>query len=149
MAIEVILLNDVEGLGGQGDVVRVSDGYARNYLLPRNLATLMTESARKRIDKLLAERAVREAAAETEARAVAARMEQANVSVTVKTGEEGKLFGSVTAAQILETLQAQGFTLGRHAVELEHPIRELGTHTVAVRVHPKVTASVKVAVVGE
>ncbi len=149
MAIEVILLNDIEGLGGQGDVVRVSDGYARNYLLPRNLATLVTESTRKRVDKLRAERAVRESGVESEARALAARMEQANLTLAVKTGEGGKLFGSVTAPQILEALQAQGFGLDRHALELEHPIRELGTYTVTVRVHPKVTASVKVAVVGE
>ena len=147
MAIEVLLLNDVEDLGGQGDVVRVSEGYARNFLFPRKLATPLTESARRRIEKLLAERTAREAAAEEAARAVVAKLEQAAVSLTVKTGEDGKLFGSVTAPQILEALQGQGFELGRHAVELEHPIKELGTFTVPVRVHAKVTAAVKVSVV--
>lgn len=147
MAIEVLLLNDVEDLGGQGDVVRVSEGYARNFLFPRKLATPLTESARRRIEKLLAERTAREAAAEEASKAVAAKLEKAEVSVTVKTGEDGKLFGSVTAPQILEVLQGQGFELGRHAVELEHPIKELGTFTVPVRVHAKVTAAVKVTVV--
>ncbi len=147
--MEVILMKDVPGLGAESDVVKVADGYARNYLLPQKLAAPVTEAARRRIEKRRAERAKEEEATLGDARKRAAAMEQASCTVTVKAGEEGKIFGSVTAAHVVEALSLQGIECDRHQIDLPEPLRELGVFTLPVRLHPRVTASLKVWVVEE
>ena len=131
--MEVILREDVKSLGKAGELVRVRPGYARNFLLPKGLAYEASEGNKKRIA----------------AQAFAARLAAAAVTLTGKAGEEGKLFGSVTAQDIAEALAQQGLEVDRRRIELEHPIKLLGFHTVTVRLHPEVHAEVRVQVVAE
>ena len=149
MAIELILTENVEGLGAEGDVVRVAEGYARNYLLPRKLAAPVTEAARRQLQARRKTREEQNTKELEKARALAAAVEQASCTLTVKTGEGGKLFGSVTAADIAATLKAQGLELDKHQIALAEPLRELGVFNVAVKVHPEVSATLKVWVVEE
>lgn len=148
MAKEMILMADVDGLGVQGDVVRVRDGFARNFLLPKGLAAPVTEATRRRLQKLQAERAAESAAKLAAAKEVAARLQKATCSIAVKAGEDGKLFGSVTAQHVADVLKAKGVELERRQIELEEPIHQLGDFQVPVRLHPELTVSVKVSVVG-
>ncbi len=149
MATEVLLLTDVKGLGKEGDVVRVADGYARNYLFPRQKAAAVTEATRRQFEKRRKEREAQRAAERAEAEALAAKLAQTSCTITVKTGEEGKLFGSVTALQIAETLKAQGIEIEKNQIELEQPIRETGVFTVPVRLKAGIETALKVWVVEE
>jgi len=149
MPMEIILTRDVEGLGSAGDVVTVADGYARNYLLPRGLAEKATPAAQRRIEKIRRARQERLERELAEARALAERLESLRCTVPVKAGVEGKIYGSVTAAAIVEALEQEGVTLDRRQVELEEPIKELGVFKVPVRLHPEVTATLEVWVVEE
>jgi large subunit ribosomal protein L9 len=149
MAKEVILLEDVPGLGGQGEVVKVRDGYARNYLLPRHLGAPVTEAARRRLEKKRQERLQELARRKAGAEAQAARLEQLSCTIPVKTGAEGKLFGSVTLGDILAALKAQDIVLEKHQLTLAEPLRELGVFKIPVKLHPEVEASLKVWVVEE
>lgn len=149
MAIEVLLMSEVEGLGKEGDVVRVKDGFARNFLFPKQLAAPVTDATRRRLEKMRKDRSDREASELHAARDLAARLEKSSCTVPMKTGSEGKLFGAVTVAHIAEVLKKDGFELDRHQIELVEPIRELGVFSVPVHLHPQVTASLKVWVTGE
>jgi large subunit ribosomal protein L9 len=149
MGTEVLLMSDVESLGAAGDVVTVSDGYARNYLLPRKLAAPVTAAARAKLAKLQQERAAIRKAELDEARKLAARLAAVSCTVTAKTGEEGKLYGSVTTADIAATLAAQGIEIDRHKIVLEAPLKDLGVFDVKVKVHTDVEATVKVWIVEE
>lgn len=149
MAKEMILMSDVEGLGVQGDVVRVREGYARNFLLPKGLAAPITEATRRRLQKLQAERAAESAAKLVAAKEVAARIQKGACTIKVKAGADGKLFGSVTAQHVADLLSAKGVALERRQIELEQPIHELGDFQIPVRLHPELTVSVKVSVVQE
>jgi len=145
--MELILTENVEGLGTEGAVVRVAEGYARNYLLPRKLAAPVTEAARRRLET---RRKAREEQMKKDlegARALVASIEQASCTLTVKTGEGGKLFGSVTAADIAAALKGQGLELDKRQIELAEPLRELGVFNVPVKVHPEVQATLKVWIV--
>jgi large subunit ribosomal protein L9 len=144
--IEVILREDVEHLGKAGAVVRVKPGYARNYLLPRGLAFEATEGNRKRIAAEQQARQARLAAERLNADQLAAALGALTLTLTAKAGEEGRLFGSVTAQDIAEALASRGFTVDKRRIELEHPIKQLGTHSVTVRLHPDVTAQLQVTV---
>jgi large subunit ribosomal protein L9 len=147
--IEVILREDVKSLGRAGELVRVRPGYARNFLLPKGLAYEASEGNKKRI---AAESKARSARADTdraEAQAFADRLGAVAVTITGKAGEEGKLFGSVTAQDIADALAKQGLEVDRRRVELTHPIKAVGFHTVIVRLHSDVHAEVLVQVVGE
>jgi large subunit ribosomal protein L9 len=147
--IEVILREDVKSLGRAGELVRVRPGYARNFLLPKGLAYEASEGNKKRI---AAESKARSARADTdraEAQAFADRLGGVAVTITGKAGEEGKLFGSVTAQDIADALAKQGLEVDRRRVELTHPIKAVGFHTVIVRLHSDVHAEVRVQVVGE
>lgn len=147
--IELILRDDVSSLGKAGDLVRVKPGYARNFLLPRGLAFEATDGNKKRI---LAESRARDAAAASdraEAEALATRIGAASLEFTAKSGEDGKLFGSITAGDIAEQLEAQGITVDKRRIELEHPLRLLGFHSVPVRLHHDVQGEVKVNIVAE
>jgi large subunit ribosomal protein L9 len=147
--IELILRQDVESLGRAGELVRVKPGYARNFLLPRGLAYEATEGNKKRIAGETRARAARQASEKTEAEAIAARLGALELTLRSKAGEEGKLFGSVTAQDIAGALERAGHTVDRRRIELEHPIKTLGAHTVAIRLHPDVHAEVRLTVVPE
>ena len=147
--IEVILREDVKSLGRAGELVRVRPGYARNFLLPKGLAYEASEGNKKRIAAETKARATRVEADKAEAQAFAARLAAANVTLTGKAGEEGKLFGSVTAQDVADALAKQQIQVDRRKIELEHPIKTLGSHAVVVRLHPEVHAEVRVQVVAE
>ncbi|MEO7475779.1 MAG: 50S ribosomal protein L9 [Gemmatimonadales bacterium] len=147
--IEVILREDVKSLGKAGEMVRVKPGYARNFLLPHGLAFEATEGNKRRIEAQTRARGVRDQAERAEAERFAAKLGGVTLTLTGKAGEEGKLFGSITAQDVADALAAEGHVVDRRRIELEHPIKTLGHHTVAVRLHPDVQAEVRVAVVAE
>jgi large subunit ribosomal protein L9 len=146
---DVILRADVKSLGKAGELVRVKPGYARNYLLPRGLAFEATEGNKKRIAAETRARGARDQAERTEAERFAAALGATALTLKGKAGEEGKLFGSITAQDIADALAAQGHQVDRRRIELEHPIKTVGHHTVAVRLHSEVHAEVRVSVVAE
>jgi large subunit ribosomal protein L9 len=147
--MELILREDVKSLGKAGEMVRVKPGYARNYLLPQGLAYEATEGNKKRIAAETKARTSRQDAERTEAERAAAALGQVALTLTGKAGEEGKLFGSITTQDLAEALARQGHQIDKRRIELDHPIKTLGHHTVAVRLHPEVHAEVHVSVVAE
>ncbi len=149
MAKELLLMNDVDGLGSEGEIVKVAEGYARNYLLPRSHAVLVTPATRRLVEKKKAERLAREAATRKEAEELAAQLTGLKLTLKAKAGSEGKMYGSINATDVLAALEAQGITLSRKQLELESPIRDLGSHEISVKVHPEVTATVNLAVEAE
>ena len=149
MPTEVILMADVEGLGIEGDIIKVADGHARNFLLPRKLAAPVSEMARRQLEKHRAEREARLRREREESMSVAERLETLSLTVTAKAGPDGKLFGSVSAADIAEALAAQGVKVDRHKIDLDAPLRELGVYDVTVKTGPEIKATLKVWVVEE
>jgi large subunit ribosomal protein L9 len=145
--MEVILREHVDNLGRRGDVVKVADGYARNFLLPRKLALLVTAENRKRIDRERKVADVREAEEKTAAEAVAVRLTALDLAFERRVGENDTLYGSVTAADVAEALEAQGFPVDKRKVSLHDPLKALGEFDVPVKIHREVTAHVKVRVV--
>jgi len=149
MATEVILMADVANLGAEGDVVTVSDGYARNYLFPRKLAAPVTEATRRRLAKIRIEREAARRMQLEKARELAARLAKVSCTIPVKAAENEKLYGSVTAADIAEALKKQDIEIDRHCLVLDSPIKALGIYDVKVKLHPEVETSIKVWVVEE
>ena len=147
--MEVILRDDVRSLGKAGQMVRVKPGYARNYLLPQGLAYEATEGNKKRIAAESKARATRLEAEKSGAEQFARTLEALNVTLPGNAGEEGRLFGSVTAQDIAAGIAALGHEVDRRRIELDQPIKTLGEHTVSIRLHPEVQASVRVTVVPE
>ena len=147
--MEVILREHVEHLGQRGDVVKVADGYARNYLLPRKLALTVTEGNRKQIARERKVADKREADERVAAEAMAARFVGLEIAIARRVGETEALYGSVTSADIAEALAAKGFEVDRRRVQLAEPIKQLGEFDVPVRLHRDVTATVKVVVTRE
>jgi large subunit ribosomal protein L9 len=145
--MEVILRQAVESLGKPGDVVKVSNGYARNYLLPHGVAFEATPGNLKRIqierDRLEAAENDRRAAAQ----ALADKFEQVQLTFSAKVGEEGKLFGSVTAADIAHQLEAQGFQIEKRQIDLHEPIKALGVYRIPIRLHADVKPEIRVWVI--
>jgi large subunit ribosomal protein L9 len=138
---ELILIENVPGLGAEADVVKVRRGYARNYLLPRKKAYEVTPGARRQFDALKQKRAEREARELNEAEELARRISKTRLVFTLETGETGKAFGSVTAQDIVNRLKNEvGVEIDRHKIVLERPIKDTGEHDVAVRLHHDVTA---------
>lgn len=145
---KLILTHEVTGLGAPGDVVEVRDGYARNYLLPRGLATAWTSGAQKQVDAIRTARRKREIATVEDARAVRDALQASTVRVAVRSGGNGRLFGSVTTADIADAVAAAGGpALDRRKIEVPQPIKALGTYKVQVRLHEQVVASLAVEVV--
>jgi large subunit ribosomal protein L9 len=145
--MEIILRQAVENLGTTGDVVKVKSGYARNYLLPHGLAYEATPGNLKRIQQ---ERERLEAAENERrgtAQGLAEKLEQVSLTFSARVGEEGKLFGSVTAADIAQQLEAQGFHLEKRQIDLHEPIKALGVYRVPVRLHADVKPEVRVWVI--
>jgi large subunit ribosomal protein L9 len=141
--MKVILRQDVENLGKMGDIVEVRDGYARNYLIPRGLAYYASEGAIRRLEQEKRQYQRRLERERISAQELAAQLEQLVLSIPVRVGEEGRLFGSVTPQMIADELSLRGFTIDRRAIVLEEPIRSLGTFEVKIKLHPEVVATVK------
>ena len=145
--MEVILRQAVENLGHPGDIVTVSPGYARNYLLPRGVAFVATEGNKKRIAQEKARLEAAEAERREAASSVAKQLEEVSITFSARVGEEGKLFGSVTAADIAHQLEQQGFTVEKRQIDLHEPIKALGVYRVPVRLHADVRPEIKVWVI--
>jgi large subunit ribosomal protein L9 len=147
--MEVILREHVENLGRRGEIVKVADGYARNFLLPRKLALLATEGNRKQIERERAKFEAKEADEKKAAEAIAARLAGVEVVIARRVGETEVLYGSVTTADIGEALAAQGLDVDRRKIQLQDPIKKLGETDVPLKLHREVTVAVKVRVVPE
>jgi large subunit ribosomal protein L9 len=147
--MEVILREDVANLGNRGDVVKVADGYGRNFLLPRKLAMQATEGNKAVIEQMKVAAARRTATEKTQAEELVVKLQPVSLSFTRKTGDHGQLFGSVTTADIAGELAAKGFEIDRRKIQLTDPLRSLGEFTVAIRLYREVTAHVAVKVVAE
>ena len=146
--MKLILTQEVTGLGTPGDVVEVKDGYARNFLLPRSLATAWTKGGEKQVASIRKARAAREVATLEEAQKLRARLEAKPVRLVAKAGASGRLFGAVTPADVATAVAvAGGPALDRRKVEVAQPIKSTGDYTVTVRLHPEVQAKVTVSVV--
>ncbi len=138
---EIILTENIPGLGAEADVVKVRRGYARNFLLPQGKAYEVTKRSLRQLDNLKAKRAAREAAELNEAEDLARRISKLKVSFTLETGETGKAFGSVTAQDLVKRLKNElGNEIDRHRLVLEHPLKTTGEHEVEIKLHHDVTA---------
>lgn len=143
--MKVILLSDVKGIGKKGEVKEVADGYARNFLLPKGLAQEATPAALKNLHEQTQAAAWRKEKEEAEARKLAERIRGLELKMTVRAGEQGKLFGSVTSKEISEALKKQyGINVDKKKIELAEPLRTLGVHSVPVRVYPELVVSIKI-----
>jgi large subunit ribosomal protein L9 len=145
--MEVILRQAVENLGHPGDIVDVSAGFGRNYLLPRGLAYAATTGNKKRIEQEKQRLDAAESSRRASAQEIADKLAQVSLTFSARVGDEGKLFGSVTAGDIAHQLEAQGFAIEKRQVDLHEPIRALGVYRVAVRLHADVKPEVKVWVI--
>ncbi len=146
--MKIILAADVESLGRKGDVVTVKDGYARNFLVPKGLGMMATKGALRQAEQMRRAREELDAKAKTEAETLVAGLEASPVYISARSGEAGKLFGSVTNSDIARAIEEQlGQAVDRHDVRLEEPIRSLGTHQVTVHLHEEVKANVAVEVI--
>jgi large subunit ribosomal protein L9 len=147
--MEVILREHVDNLGRRGEIVKVADGYARNYLLPRKLALLATEGNKKQIERERVKFDAKELEEKKVADAVADRLKAVEISIARKVGETEALYGSVTSGDIAEALVAKGFDIEKRRLTLHEPIKKLGEFEIPVRLHREVTVNVKVRVVPE
>ncbi|HEY1987757.1 MAG TPA: 50S ribosomal protein L9 [Terracidiphilus sp.] len=147
--MEVILKEDVANLGHRGDVVKVADGYGRNFLLPRKLA-LQATLANKAVIEQMKSAAIRRSASEkAQAEELVTKLAPVTLTFTRKSGENGQLFGSVTSSDIAGELETRGFDIDRRKIQLAEPLKALGNYDVAIRLHREVTAQVKVRVLGD
>jgi large subunit ribosomal protein L9 len=142
--MEVILLEDVEGLGRRGDRRSVAPGFARNLLLPRKLAIPATSAGAKVFEETERLRRTRGEKEHREAESIARRLEKVSLTIPVQVGEDDRLFGSVTSQDIVDALKQEGFTIERRRVQLEDPIKVLGVYKVDLRLHPEVNVPLKV-----
>lgn len=147
--MEIILLQDVDQLGSRGQVVKVADGYGRNYLLPRKIALAATPQNRKWLEQQRVRFLKEEAREKADAEELAKLLEGVAVTVTRKAGEQGTLFGSVTVLDIAGKLAAQGYKIDRRKIQLEHPLKVLGEYDVHIKLHREVAATVRVKVEAE
>ena len=147
--MEVILKEDVDNLGHRGDVVKVADGYGRNFLLPRKLAMQATEANKAVIEQMKNAAARRSATEKAQAEELVIKLEPVVLSFTRKSGEAGHLFGSVTSADIAAELATMGFEIDRRKIQLAESLKSVGEFTVAIKLHREVTAHIKVQVQAE
>ncbi|MDE3723448.1 50S ribosomal protein L9 [Nocardiopsis sp. N85] len=147
--MKLILTHEVNGLGAPGDVVEVKNGYGRNYLLPRGFAIRWTRGGQKQIDLIQRARSARDIRTLDEAKQVAGRVSALNVRLKQRAGEGGRLFGSVTPADIAEAVKvAGGPELDKRRIEVKNPIKSVGAYKVQVRLHPEVVATINLDVAG-
>lgn len=147
--MEIILKQDIKGLGYKNDLVTVRNGYGRNFLLPKGMAILATESAKKMHAELLKQSAFKEEKLRKEATANAEKLSTVSIKVGAKAGESGKIFGSVTNIQIAEALQKAGYNVERKNIEIAEAVKQLGAYTAKVRLYKEVAATVNFEVVAE
>jgi large subunit ribosomal protein L9 len=147
--MKVILLKDVESLGHAGDVREVKDGHARNYLMPRGLAAPATAASLQALEKTKAAAGRREVRLNEELGALKGRLEALVVEVRARAGDDGRLFGSVTAQDVADAIQRQGVDVSKKQIDLQEPLKNTGFYKVPVRLHSRHTAMVEVNVVGE
>jgi large subunit ribosomal protein L9 len=146
--MKLILTQQVSGLGAPGEVVEVKDGYGRNYLIPRGFAMLWSRGAEKQIDSIRKARSAREIASIEQAESVRGEIERLKVRLPSRAGESGRLFGAVTPADIAGAVKAAGGPqLDKRRIEVRNPIKTVGAHSVAVRLHPEVSAKIDLEVV--
>ena len=147
--MEVILREHVDNLGKRGEIVKVADGYARNYLLPRKLALPATDGNRKHVERERKIMESREAEEKSSAEAIATRLSAVEISIARRVGDTEQLYGSVTSADIVDYLKAKGFEVDRRKLILPEPLKSLGEYTVPIKLHREVTVPLKVQVVKE
>src|SRR3954469_8949831 len=147
--MEVILTEHVDNLGRRGDVVKVAAGYARNYLLPRKLALAVSENNKRQIEREKKVAEVKDAEERSQAEAIAQRLNQLEIEIARRVGENQALYGSVTTADIAQALLAKGFEIDKRKIQLEDPLKALGESSVPVKIHRDVTAQLRVKVVPE
>lgn len=146
---QVLLLQPINGLGAEGDTVTVRSGYARNFLLPRKLALPITQANKKHVEALLKAREAREQREFEEARSLADKVAAVRIAIAVKTGEGGRMFGAVTANDLIERLKEEGIDLLKRQLALPAPIKELGSHSVTVKFSAEVSAELQFEIVSE
>ena len=146
---EVLLVKPVEGLGGEGDQVKVRAGYASNFLLPRNLALAVTEHNKRQIERERKVAEARELEEQSQAEAYAQRLSQVEVEIPLRVGEHNALFGSVTTSDVAQALAARGFELEKRKIQLAEPLKAIGETMVTIKVYRDVTAQVRVKVIAE
>jgi large subunit ribosomal protein L9 len=147
--MEVILIQDVANLGYKNDIVKVKDGYGRNYLIPNKLAIIANDSNRKQLAENLKQQAKKLAQQLADAQALAAKLEALTLQVVVKANEDGKIFGAVTTAAIADALAAVEINIDKKVITIPEPIKELGEHLAQARLHREVKADIKLNVVAE
>jgi large subunit ribosomal protein L9 len=147
--MEVILREHVDNVGKRGEIVKVADGFARNYLLPRKLALPATDANRKHVERERRIVEVREAEERSQAEAIASRLSAIDIAITRRVGETDQLYGSVTSADIADFLKTKGFEIDRRKIILPEPIKAIGDHDVPLKLHREVTVPLKVRVVKE
>ena len=146
---QVLLLQPIKGLGAEGDTVTVRAGYARNFLLPRKIALPITHANKKQMESLLKAREAREVQELDAARELAAKISDTTIAVAVKTGEGGKMYGAVTANDLIIRLKEEGIELVKKQISLPAPVKDLGSHTVAVKLNSEISSELKFEVVSE
>jgi len=147
--MKLILKDDVKGLGGMGQEIDVADGYGRNYLIPKGLAMAATVGNLKILKNEISQKGRKIVKLKGEAEDLAKRIEKISCRLAKKAGESDKLFGSVTSQEIAEQLKKEGFNIDKRKIDIDTPIKNLGTHSVSIRVYPGVVANLKVEVVKE
>jgi large subunit ribosomal protein L9 len=147
--MKVLLREDYKGLGEAGEIVKVKDGFARNFLIPQGFAFIATEQNRKRFENDLKQQSWKLERDKIQAEELSKTLENVSCTISVQVGEEDKLFGSVTSQNIADTLEEQGYKIDKRKILLEEPIKALGIYSVPIKLHPDVEASVKVWVVKE
>jgi len=146
---EILLIKPVENLGAEGDQVKVRAGYARNYLLPQKIGVPITRANSKQVDALKKRRLAREAQEVDGAKGVAAALEKVAIAFAVKTGEGGKMFGSVTTQDLHDKLVAAGLPIDKKKIQFPLPVKTLGKHTAKIKLHPEITVELAFDVVSE
>ena len=147
--MEVILTQDVTGLGYKNDTVKVKPGYGRNYLIPNGVALIANESNKRRVSEDIRQAAHKAAKLKQDAEAVAAKIGELSVEIRTKAGETGKIFGAVTSLQISDALKAKGFDVDRKKISFKEQPKELGTYTALLDLHKEVKHNIQVSVVSE
>lgn len=147
--MEVILIQDLANLGFKNDIVKVKDGYGRNYLLPQKIAIIANEANRKQLAENLKQQAHKAAKLLADAEALAAKLAETVIEVKAKANEDGKIFGTVTTANIADALAAQEINIDKKVITLVEPIKQLGEYTAQARLHREVKADIKLNVVAE
>ncbi|MBQ7438453.1 MAG: 50S ribosomal protein L9 [Paludibacteraceae bacterium] len=145
--MEVILIQDLANLGFKNDIVKVRDGYGRNYLLPQKIAIIANEANRKQLAETLKQQAHKAAKLLADAQALEAKLAETVIELKVKANEDGKIFGTVTTQNISDALAAQGITIDKKVITIAEPIKQLGEHTAQARLHREVKADIKLNVV--